>query len=347
MERVWGGTKLASYIQEPISDQGVVGEAWLISDHPSAESVIDGGPHHGRTLRALLAHDSDAILGRLAKLTPHGRFPLLLKILDSGSPLSVQVHPDDACAERLTEPDVGKTEMWHVIQADAGSELVCGLDSNMDAAGFRDAVERGEIEEATTRFKASPSDSVFVPAGTVHAISAGILLAEIQQNSDLTYRIFDYNRLGPDEKLRELHLEKAAKAIHFGSSHGGKNCALEKSVDDMATRSVLAACPHFAAERWSLKGAYTNDTLGDSFHMVMTVDEPATIATAGGKTELNKGHAALIPGNAEQYTVESEGDVLVYYVPNLSRDIVDPLSAAGHSATSISRLGGVPVSGVI
>jgi mannose-6-phosphate isomerase len=139
MERVWGGSKMAAYVPGFKPGSAPIGEAWLISDHPSAVSVVEEGKHRGKTLRDLLTENAEAILGRSAKLTPHGRFPLLLKILDSGAPLSVQVHPDDACAERLGEPDVGKTEMWHVIDADPGSELVCGLDPALDAQGFRSA----------------------------------------------------------------------------------------------------------------------------------------------------------------------------------------------------------------
>jgi mannose-6-phosphate isomerase len=341
-ERVWGGAKLSSYLRESIPDTSVIGEAWLISDHPSAESVVDNGPHRGQTLRELLTEDADAILGRLASLTPHGRFPLLLKILDAGTPLSVQVHPDDSCAKRLAEPDVGKTEMWHVIQADAGSELVCGLDPAVDAAGFRTAVERGGIEDAMTRFETVPGDSVFVSAGTVHAIGGGILLAEIQQNSDLTYRIYDYDRPGPDGNLRELHLDKAAEAIHFSSSHGGKNGALELPDQNAVSRSMLAACRYFAAERWTLNGPYTHDTRGDSFHVVLSINESATVTTEGGESQLSEGQAVLVPGDADEYTIEGHGTALVYYVPDLVRDIVEPLQTAGHGTEAIIRLCGDP-----
>ncbi len=346
-ERVWGGDKLKSYIRETAPGEGVVGEAWLISDHPSAESVVADGPHRGRTLHELLAQDATAILGRLAKLTPHGRFPLLLKLLDAGLPLSVQVHPDDACAERLSEPDVGKTEMWHVIQADAGSELVCGLDTSLNAAGFREAVEHGGIEDSMTRFEAAPGDSVFVPAGTVHAIGGGILLAEIQQNSDLTYRIYDYNRRGPDGSLRELHVEKAAEAIHFGSSHTGKNEALALPTVDGLERRVLAASQYFAAERLDLfdpkvEGRFSGDTKGASFHIALCLGPKAVVTSEIGEHVLLGGEAALIPASVGRYEIAATAPILLYYVPDLASDIVEPLRAAGHSDGAIVRLGGDP-----
>lgn len=342
MDRVWGGDKLASYLHEPVPPDRGIGEAWLMADHTSAETVVAEGPYQGRTLQELLAEHADAILGRRATLTPHGRFPLLLKILDAGSALSVQVHPDDACALRLSEPDVGKTEMWHVIQADAGSELVCGLDPAMDANGFRTAVERDCIEAAMTRFKTAPGDSVFVSAGTVHAIGGGILLAEIQQNSDLTYRIYDYNRPGADGMLRELHAEKAAEAIHFGSSHAGKNEALPLPAEDGVVRSVLAVCRYFAAERWELGGRSTHETHGDSFHIVLMIDGAAQVVTNDGAVSLATGQAGLVPANTGRYSVEGDGTALVYFVPNLARDIVKPLVAAGHPMEAIIRLGGDP-----
>ena len=347
MERVWGGDKLAHYLREPARTDKIIGEAWLISDHPSAESVVANGPDQGRTLRELLAKNGDAILGRLASLTPHGRFPLSLKILDAGSALSVQVHPDDGCAERLSEPDVGKTEMWHVIQADRGGELVCGLDPAMDASGFRAAVERGTIEEAMARFETVAGDSVFVSAGTVHAIGGGILLAEIQQNSDLTYRIYDYNRRGPDGTLRELHVEKAAEAIHFGSSHTGKNEALALSTTGGLERRVLAACQYFAAERLdpvapAVAGRFNGDTGGASFHIVLCLGPKAVVTCGSGEHVLLNGEVVLIPASVGRYEITANAPVLLYYVPDLASDIVEPLRAAGHSDDAIVRLGGDP-----
>jgi len=341
MERVWGGTKLAPYLETALNATGPVGEAWLISDHSSAESVVDIGPQAGQTLRSLLEADADRILGTLAKLTPHGRFPLLLKILDAGAPLSVQVHPDDACAARLGEPDVGKTEMWHIIESDPGSELVCGLDPNMDAAAFQAAIERGGIEEAMARFAAGPGDSVFVPAGTVHAIGAGILLAEIQQNSDLTYRIYDYKRTGPDGKERELHVEKSIEAVRFGSPHAGKNESLEIPFD-RGRRSILAACEYFAAERIEFEGAFQRDTQYASFHIVLMIEGAGRIAAGGRAVDLARGQAALIAAETGPYDVQGSGAALVYYTPDLRRDIVAPLLKAGHGAEAIARLGGDP-----
>ena len=171
-ERVWGGSKLRSLYGKDTADTPI-GESWVISDHSSHESVVSEGRYAGQTLRQLLEADETAILGSRPSLTIHGRFPLLLKILDAADVLSVQVHPDDDAANRLGEPDVGKTEMWHVLQADPGSELICGLEASVTASSLAGAIEDGSIETQMTRFPAAEGTSLFVPAGTVHAICGG------------------------------------------------------------------------------------------------------------------------------------------------------------------------------
>ena len=178
-ERIWGGNKLRSLLGKPAPDARI-GETWLIADHPHHESIVAEGPFQGQTLRQLLAHDQKAILGPRPKLTAQGRFPLLLKILDATQVLSVQVHPNDECAARLGEPDAGKTEMWHVLQADPGSELICGLDPGVTPKRFRQAVHDGSIENLMVRVPASEGLSLLVTAGTVHALGAGMVVAEIQ-----------------------------------------------------------------------------------------------------------------------------------------------------------------------
>ena len=185
-ERIWGGQKLESFYGKPIPAAKPIGEAWIVADHAAHESRVDGGPCAGKTLGQLLEADAPGLLGTCAKATVHGRFPLLLKILDAHDVLSVQAHPDDACAERLGEPDVGKTEMWHVLDAEPGSELICGLDPGAGGEAFAAAVRNGSLEDLMVRFAVTEGDSVFVPAGTVHAIGRGILLAEIQQELDIS-----------------------------------------------------------------------------------------------------------------------------------------------------------------
>lgn len=338
-ERIWGGRRLESDLGKTIPPNVPIGEAWLISDHPSAESVVSEGPHAGKTLRQLLDADAVAILGSRAQLTVHGRFPLLLKILDAADWLSVQVHPDDECAARLGEPDVGKTEMWHILQAEPNSELICGLDPSVDPDAFIAAARDGRLDATLPRFPVAPGDAVFVRAGTVHAIGGGILLAEIQQNSDLTYRIYDWNRVDPSGKGRELHLEKSRAAIHFGSAHGGKQTPLDLADDSGAVRrEMLAACQYFAAERVQCKDSWRRDTGRTSFHILLCINGSAKVVAGSGTVHLSKGQACLIPGTLPEFTLEGSHTVLDYYVPDLVRDVERPLDTSGHSRDAITQV---------
>jgi mannose-6-phosphate isomerase len=341
-ERIWGGHSLRSLYGMPAPEGRPVGEAWLISDHPSAESVVADGPSAGQTLHDLMTRHGEALMGRLAKPTIHGRFPLLLKLLDARDVLSVQVHPDDAAAQRLGEPDVGKTEMWHVLHADPGSTLICGLDPEVDAPRLAGAINLGDIEELMIRFPVAPGDSVFVPAGTVHAIGAGNLLAEIQQNSDLTYRLYDWGRVDDQGNPRQLHVEKSLAATRFGSHHSGKATPLTVQ-ESGSTRTLLAACRYFTAERLAFAGgACDRNTRGDSFHILLGVSGSLHVQTDAGNAILNPGKSILIPSSTMTYRVSGNGETLLYYVADLRRDVADPLAAAGHDAASIIALGGEP-----
>lgn len=338
-ERIWGGRRLESIFGKAIPPDVPIGEDWLISDHPSAGSVVSEGPLAGTTLRQLIEQNAAAILGSRASLTVHGRFPLLLKILDSTDWLSVQVHPDDACAARLGEPDVGKTEMWHVLHADPGSELICGLDPNIRADEFVMAAHEGNLEDQLPRFTVSTGDSVFVRAGTVHAIGGGILLAEIQQNSDLTYRIHDWNRTDASGTPRELHLDKSREATHFGAQHGGKAAPIDlPDAPEGGERLLLAACQYFAAERVACASTWQRNTRGESFHILLCIEGVVRIEAGDGQIELAPGQAAMVPGCFQEFVVNGHGALLDYYVPDRELDIEIPLRAAGHSHDTLQSL---------
>ena len=338
-ERIWGGHKLAAVLGKDSPPDKVIGEDWLVVDHAEHESVVAEGPLAGTTLRELVERDAAALLGTRAELTPHGRFPLLLKLIDAAQALSVQVHPDDAAAERLREPDVGKTERGHVFDADPGSELICGLEPDADAEAFARAIEEGAPERLMRRFEALEGTTAFVPAGTVHAIGGGLLLSEIQQNSNITYRVFDWNRVGADGKPRELHVDKALAVTHFGSSHAGPARPLAYEING-ARVEVLAACGYFAAELLHLDGEVERDTRGDSFRILLAKQGPVDVAAGATNYRIEAGAAALVCGCQESYRASGSGQLLDYYVPDLERDVLVPLRAAGHARDAIVRLGG-------
>lgn len=335
--RIWGGRKLRDLFGKDAPDERI-GEDWLISDHPMAESTVSEGEFAGLTLHQIIERDARPLLGPLPRLTIHGRFPLLLKLLDAADVLSVQVHPDDECARRLGEPDVGKTEMWYVLQAEPGAGLISGLRETVTAAQLREGIDEGNVEPLMVRHAAVEGLSLFVPAGAVHAIGSGIVLAEIQQNSDLTYRLYDWNRRDPQGKPRKLHLEKAFQAIHFGAApvvpakplsyeHNGALC------------HVLAACRHFAAEFVEVRGQFRRDTGGRSFHMVLVQSGALQFGAGRSQTTLVPGQCALVPGHSSHFEVAGQGAFLDYYVPDLAVDIIDRLTIAGHTLEAVKLLG--------
>lgn len=338
-ERIWGGRKLETVCGKPIPAGKPIGEAWLVSDHREHVSTVAGGPLEGRSLRDLLAGGGAAVLGSRPRLTVHGQFPLLLKMLDAADYLSVQVHPDDKDAARLGEPDVGKTEMWHVLQAEPGSELICGMPPEITRDDFAAALREKRLGDILTRFPVNDGASVFVPAGTVHAIGPGILLAEIQQNSNITYRVYDWDRLQADGKPRELHVDKSLEVTHFGSRHAGPNRPLMIN-DAQGRRTILAACRYFAAELLEPAGTFDRTTDGATFHILLGKTGQLALSTAGQSLTLTPGQAAMVAGHVPAYSVAGEGACLDYYVPDLKQDIAAPLLDAGYAREDIVALGG-------
>ncbi len=337
-ERIWGGRRFVSSLGFDAPKDTTLGEAWLISDHPAHESCVSNGPWRGKTLHDLVCSSADYLLGSCAVPTIHGRFPLLLKLLDAAEVLSVQVHPDDEAAIRLGEPDVGKTEMWHVLDSEPDSTLICGLDPAMTPEQFLAAVRSGNIQASMKSFPAPPGATAFVAAGTVHAIGAGILLAEIQQNSDITYRIYDWERTDAQGKSRELHLEKAAQVTRFGESHIGASKPLSYPVEG-AEVTVLGACQYFVNELIAVDGSCMRDTHGRSFHIVMPRDGEIAVHAGGEACVLKPCRAALIPAGVGRYSLTGSGKVLNYYVPDLEEDVIRPLRTAGHDDGLIGALG--------
>ncbi len=340
-ERIWGGERLHAQYDKATPAGVPIGEAWLIADHMQHISVVEDGPEAGRTLRELLEEDAGRVLGTRAHLTIHGRFPLLLKLLDAQDKLSIQVHPDDRDAQRLNEPDVGKTEMWYVLHGERRSELYCGMSSTVTREGFVEAIEDGTVEALLTRIPARDGTAVFVPAGTVHAIGGGCLLAEIQQNSDITYRIYDWGRVQADGSPRKLHIDRALDVTHFGSGNAGAAKPLAYASGGSEV-SVLAACKYFAAEMVRVTGSHTFDTRGETFTLLLGTSGTIRVGGDGGFRDLKPACALMVPGSMPEFTVEGEGSLLKFFVPDLDRDIMLPLLEAGHPRDAIIALGGDP-----
>lgn len=209
---IWGGERLASQLGKKPPASGIWAESWEIVDHREGESCVSEGPFQGWTIRQLIESFPVEITGYD---TPRERFPLLLKYLDCQRVLSVQVHPDDEYGSKMETPDRGKTEAWYVIDAEPGAVLYAGLKEGIDRPTLVKAIEEGRTEDCLHVLYPKAGDCVFIPAGTVHALGAGLLVAEIQQASDCTFRLFDWNRVDKDGKPRALHVEQAVEVIDF------------------------------------------------------------------------------------------------------------------------------------
>jgi len=238
MERVWGGRRLESEFGKNLPPNSSIGESWEIVDRPEAQSVVANGPLKGKTLHELWMQDRQAIFG---KVPDFPRFPLLVKLLDAQEKLSLQVHPPEDVAKTLgSEP---KTEFWYVAAAGDGAELFVGLKESMTREEFKHALEAGTVADCVHKIRAKAGDAMFLPAGRFHAVGAGNLLVEIQQNSDTTYRVFDWNRVAEPGKTRRLHIDEALQSIDFTDAAPG----LVEPKGEVLARHEL-----FEIQRWNL-----------------------------------------------------------------------------------------------
>jgi mannose-6-phosphate isomerase len=289
-----------------------IGESWEISDREGDQSVVADGPLKGATLHELTVQYGERLIGRAA--LAKGRFPLLFKIIDAGQRLSVQVHPGDDLALRYNEPDPGKTEMWYVLAAEDGAQLMLGLQPGVGKQEFRDAVEAGRLEQQLNYVTVKAGDAFFLPAGCVHAIGAGIVLAEIQENSDLTYRVYDWGRVGPDGKPRELHLDKALTAINFDAPCVQPAAGVTMT-EGGGKRTVLAACRYFVTEIVDVAARYSAEGAGHSFIIVFFVQGSTRVLWEGGELEARAGQSLLIPAELLEWRMEGPSRFLKFYVP--------------------------------
>ncbi|MBY0523721.1 MAG: class I mannose-6-phosphate isomerase [Gemmataceae bacterium] len=241
--RLWGGRRLGEFLRQPLPDDGPIGEAWVLSDQPDQPTRVANGPLRGQTLRQLMEHSRNGLLGPDA--AKHERFPLLLKFLDARDTLSVQVHPDDHHEHLLPPGQRGKTEAWVVLHAEPGSCIYVGFKPGVGPRELRQAMKEQRVAECLASFAPRAGDCVFLPAGTVHALGSGLLLFEVQQNSDVTFRLHDWDRI--DAKTgtpRQLHVEEALACIDF-SMHSGRPVVPVREGDGSLARERLVSCKHF------------------------------------------------------------------------------------------------------
>lgn len=295
---IWGGEKIAA-MRGFVSDRKL-GECWLLSGIPGSESTIADGPLKGRSITELVASDAPAILGKLNAQKFGDGFPLLIKIIDAGDKLSVQVHPDDSMAAQLGKPR-GKTEMWYVMNCDRDASLTLGFNRDIDADELDSLVAEGEIESVLNHTEVKEGDVFFIPAGTIHSIGRGSLLIEVQQSSDDTYRIYDYRRVDNNGTPRELHLDMARRALNMKQSSG-------KPVDYNPIADIpvnVVKSPYFTANVMRLDEPMLRDySECDSFVAIIASRGKARLSSRNDEMDILPGELVLIPASTDNINIE-------------------------------------------
>lgn len=299
---IWGGRRLHSLFNKPLGSELDYAESWEISDHREDVSIVASGPLEGESLRNLIAGRGAELLGGGARTT--SQFPLLVKFLDAHQVLSVQVHPDDDLARRLVN-DNGKNEAWVIVHAEPGSLIYAGLRRSVTKRMFEEALAAEEVEPLLHRFEPKVGDCIMIPAGTVHAIGAGVVLAEIQQMSDATFRVHDWGRLGADGRPRKLHLEEAIASTNFDSGPVMPITATPEPIPG-GFLERLARCPYFAIDRLTLSGPATVGSR-ERFTILIALEGDLVIEHGGTEYLLAFGHTRLLPAAAGGCSVRPAG----------------------------------------
>ena len=303
--KLHGGTRLLKDWNKTAQEK-TVGESWELTVRRDEKSTVCNGACEGKTVEELLALNASAIMGKTAM--QNGEFPLLVKLLDAGDRLSVQVHPDDAYAARV-ENDRGKTEMWYIVEADEDAEIICGLADGVTAEAYAAAVANGTPEAALKHKRVRAGETYFIPSGLPHAIGKGILIAEIQQNCDLTYRVYDYERRDKNGNLRELHVAKALDVIRpFTEAEIERIRYANGSAHD---ENVLADCVYFRVERIDLtEAARALSTNGYLCHL-LCLGGNAELVGDGYCEPIAKGDSVLLPAALGEATLRGTGSFLL------------------------------------
>lgn len=297
---VWGGNKLRAYKRLEPTDEPI-GESWEVSAVPTSTSIISNGEYKGRDLISVINENPEEILGKAVDEKYKGKLPLLVKFIDAKKDLSIQVHPNDEMAMR-EHGKMGKSEMWYIIKADEGAHLYAGFQKEITPEDYQRRIADGTITEVLADHQVKDGDVFYLPAGRVHAICGGIMLAEVQQSSDVTYRIYDYNRPGMDGKPRELHTELAAKALDY---HVEENYRTEYS-DNTNKAIQIIDSPYFDVRVMEILKSFHRDLRKyDSFVISMCIegDCKLKIRETGEEILLQQGYSTLIPAVIADYDV--------------------------------------------
>ncbi len=306
---IWGGRNLETAFGRNLPPDTNIAESWEIAAHKDGQSIVTNGEYAGMTLSAVHEKLGIGLIGtRNQWAQDRDKFPLLVKLLDANRPLSVQVHPDDAYALANEGNELGKTEMWYVLAAEPDAAVIYGVTKGNSAETFQQAVADGNLEPHMHYLPVKAGDFVDVPAGTLHAILGGILIAEIQQNSNTTYRVYDWNRMGHDGKPRPLHLEQALATINFDQVEPAKCEPLEIISTAGVTRSRLVSNRYFTVEKVEIEAgtSYQGQCDGSTFEIWGIIEGTAKIKSANAAVALEQIQFCLLPAKMGSFEINSQ-----------------------------------------
>jgi mannose-6-phosphate isomerase len=306
---IWGGRNLEKLLNRDLPE-GVIAESWEIAAHEDGDTAVRNGPYAGRTLTDLHAELGLALIGRRSKWAQErGKFPLLIKLLDAHRPLSVQVHPDDEYALSHEGNELGKTEMWVILHAEPDAAIILGVAPETTPESFRQALEAGQLASHLHHIPVKTGDFVCVPSGSLHAILGGILIAEIQQNSNTTYRVYDWNRVDDDGRSRPLHIEKALDVINFQQIAPSLPRAQLVAEENGVCRFALYRNRYFTVERVEMAAGavYAGECDGRTLEIWGAIRGEATLNGGGRTVTLPTVRFALLPAEMGPFTVTANG----------------------------------------
>jgi len=305
-ERLWGGTKLKEVFGKPI-ESDITGESWELSTVKGDISVVANGSLEGKSLQDLIDSNAEELLGKSVVERFGKEFPILIKFIDAKQDLSIQLHPNDALAKERHD-SFGKTEMWYIMDADPKAELIVGFNKDVTKEEYAESVANDTLLDLLNYEQVKEGDTFFINTGKIHAIGAGVMLAEIQQTSDVTYRVFDFNRKDKDGNLRELHTDLALDAVDYEKKDDFK----VSYGQDKNEVNTMVDCPYFKTNFIELTENLDLDTAQrDSFTIFMCVGGEASIKTAEGEVSIKSGETVLLPALTQKISLQSTGAKLL------------------------------------
>ncbi|MCK4257392.1 MAG: class I mannose-6-phosphate isomerase [Halanaerobiales bacterium] len=338
-EKVWGGRWFENAFGRKLPESSPIGESWELACRPQEMSEIVDGAFAGKSFLEIMQQYPVELLGKRIAQNGYDPFPLLIKFLDANEHLSVQVHPDDEFAQKIRPGELGKTEMWYILDAEPDGKLIMGVKEGVTPADFQKGIEDGTLEEYLAEVPVKAGDAFLIPAGTVHAIMKGVRLAEIQQNSDTTYRVYDWNRLGLDGKPRELHIKEALEVIDFKRTGINPHPGIIFEEDGWKSR-LITACPYFAVEELEVEHLVCQIN-PERFEIWMVLEGNGTLNTKTDNYQLTVGETWVIPAALGDVELKGNIKILKSYIPDLQKEVITPLLAKGYTKEDLSKVGGL------